>query len=154
MAGESQPDQPPQPIIPAGEATNAPEFVREFFQVQLKDIEVRSEQIRLDHSKVEHGSKYALAALEKQSQYLSQEGTNHHSRQVMGMVVVGILALAILIFLAIVILNNHEQIALELVKLVGYGGVGGAGGYGLGRLRSSKGDASSEQSSKNDPAEE
>lgn len=117
------------------DTTLAPPWMGQWVQNQSRELEIRAQELKLQERKEDHGFEYSKMSLSAQAEDFKHTRELKHSQFSTGCRYALGAAVVIMFFLGILILTGHEQVALELVKVVAYGGAGVAGGYGWGRLK-------------------
>ena len=112
-----------------------PALIREFFQLQEREIEVRQEEINLQ--KLERGNAHEYAKLALDAQAVDRKDSRNHGKSERRdrLIFAGIVILILVGFVITAVYLNQVELAKELVKNVALLAAGALAGYSY---RSSK----------------
>lgn len=123
----SQPPDKPQDIpIP-------PFNVDLFLQNQAQEIALRHEEIELKREQAQHNLEYANKALDAQLEDRERDREFALKGQRGARIFLGSMVFILVMFLSVALFLNKDQIAMEIIKIIGAFLAGGIGGYALGR---------------------
>jgi hypothetical protein len=123
----SEPPDKPQDIP-------APPFnVDLFLQNQAQEIALRRGELDLRREQAQQNFEYANKALAAQLEDRERERAFVHRDRLGARILFGLMILVLALFLSIALLLDKDQIAMEIIKLIGAFLAGGIGGYALGR---------------------
>lgn len=108
------------------------EVIRDFVQVQKKELEVRQHEIDQQSKEAEYNYKYSIKALEVQEKDLSNERESNQSALTKVLFFAVVIAILMLVFLGYLVYSGNPELVIEILKGIGYVLAGGAGGYGFG----------------------
>lgn len=120
------PDKPGEPAAPSFDLDL-------FLQNQVREIELRHEEIDLRRQESRQSFEYANKALEAQLEDRGRDRAIAYKGQRDARILVAALTLLLVVFLGVALLLDKDQIALEIVKVIGLLFAGGISGYALGR---------------------
>lgn len=149
MSSPPPDDQGRQALVPAtaSEPSNRttttsgpdPALIREFFQLQEREIEVRQEEINLQ--KLERGNAHEYAKLALDAQAKDRQDSREHGKTERRdrLVFAGVIVLVLVAFVIAAIYLNQVELAKELVKNVALIAGGALAGYSYGSRKSKDG---------------
>lgn len=113
-----------------------PALIREFFQLQEREIEVRQEEINLQ--KLERGNAHEYAKLALDAQAVDRKDARNHGKTERRdrLVFAGVIILILVGFVITAIYLNQVELAKELVKNVALLAGGALAGYSYGARKS------------------
>jgi len=123
----SQPPDKSQDISPP------PFNVGLFLQNQAQEIALRRGEIELKREQAQQNFEYANKALAAQLEDREQERAFVHKGQQGARIFIDAMVIVLAVFLSIALFLDKDQIALEIVKAIGFLFAGGIGGYAIGR---------------------
>jgi hypothetical protein len=148
MSSSPPDDQKPDALAPAAsESSNLtsstsgpdPAIIREFFELQAREIEVRQDEINLQKLERGNAHEYAKLALDAQAKD-RQDARNHGKTERRDrLIFAGIIVLVLVAFVIIAIQLNQVDLAKELVKNVALLAGGALAGYSYGSRKSKDG---------------
>jgi hypothetical protein len=116
-----------------------PTIIREFFELQAREIEVRQEEINLQ--KLERGNAHEYAKLSLDAQAKDRKDSRDHGKTERRdrLVFAAVIVLVLVAFVIIAIQLNQVEVAKELVKNVALITGGALAGYSYGSRKSKDG---------------
>lgn len=115
-------------------------LVREFLDVQRDELQIRRDEVEVQRDAGANNYQYALLALAANERDRDSSRSFLTAQLKHRLVFFGFVVVVFATILTIALVSGSQQIALEMVKIVGYMTAGGAGGYALGYLRRSRKD--------------
>ena len=129
----SQPPDKPQDLpVP-------PFNVDLFLQNQAQEITLRREEIELKRDQAQQNFEYANKALTAQLEDRERERTFTYKDRHGARMFLGSMVFLLALFLSIALFLDKDQIAIEIIKIIGLLFAGGIGGYALGRQQARTG---------------
>ncbi len=115
-----------------------PALIKEFFQLQEREIEVRQEEINLQ--KLERGNAHEYAKLALDAQAADRKDSRNHGKSERRdrLVFAGIVILILVSFVILAIYMNQVELAKELIKNVALLAAGALAGYSYGSRKKEK----------------
>jgi hypothetical protein len=129
MAAEQSKNQPAR-VGPLSEDT-----ARQFLANQAQELALRSKELDLRKTELQHNSQFAEAALTAQAKDRVDERQHKRSAARERMIFGAIVLVVLIAFAAYALYLNKDAIVIELVKIIGPFVVGAAGGYYVGKSR-------------------
>lgn len=107
------------------------EMFEKFLAVQKQELDVRLQEIKLADSDQDNQKEIALASLEAQKDDRQASRVTYGKESTKTKIFAGLVLFGLGWFILELIKNNQADMALELVKMIGFTILGGFGGYGL-----------------------
>jgi hypothetical protein len=104
-----------------------------FLQNQAQEITLRREEIELKREQAKQNFEYANKALTAQLEDRERERAFTYKDRHGARMFLGLMVFLLALFLSIALFLDKDQIALEIIKIIGLLFAGGLGGYALGR---------------------
>lgn len=123
-------------------AVVAPDFFKEFFEQQRKELEIKAGELELRKQEDDHQFEFGRAALEAQRKDRTEQ--REHAERRLKTILAFSLGAAVLAvgLLGFALYLDKDAFAVEIVRAAVYVFSGGAGGYALGRHRRTHREAS------------
>ncbi len=108
-----------------------PEIIDRFLQVQMEEIAVRKVELDLQKDEIARSYDHARSVLD--AQFSDRAAQRSHGVSVLKIVLAGAFAILLIgsVFTAYLLHLGKDEVAIEIIRMVGYGLFGGLGGYGL-----------------------
>lgn len=109
-----------------------PLFTKQFFDLHLRDLEVRKRELDFKKDQNEKNFEFATSSLQIQSEDMKNQRETDRKREKS---VLSIVVLALTMFFCTILLSLYlgkDDLLLEMAKIAGYLFGGGITGYGLG----------------------
>lgn len=111
------------------------EFLSKESHIRQQELELRREELSIRKEQVHNAHEFSMESLRLQAQDFQDE-RSHQSRSFNQRNGFGIAFLLILIGFTIFLLqSNHEELAREIMKAIGFFAAGGLSGYGYASFR-------------------
>lgn len=125
-------EPPSSPQVPPEMAAR---LVKEFFDNQSRELELRKQQLDLEKQKDDHAYQWARQALEAQLTDREKDRAFQLAGRRNSFFFAAGLAVLFVLFLSTALWLNKDEVVLEIVKAAIFITTGGAGGYAIGRRR-------------------
>ncbi len=116
----------------AGKPQEYPLFTEQFFELHLKDLEIRKHELENKRIQYENNYEFAKNSLKVQSEDIKCMREIERKREKNLLVIITVVIILFFSLITLSMFMNKDELLIEMAKIVGYIFGGGVTGYGLG----------------------
>lgn len=115
-----------------GNSNGYPLFTEQFFELHLKDLEIRKHELENKKIQYENNYEFAKNSLRIQLEDIKSMREIERKREKNLLIIIVIILMLFFSMITLSMLLNKDDLLIEMAKVVGYIFGGGVTGYGLG----------------------